>query len=258
MLRRLFANPWFALALLTLVFLAFEPTWIELRAGGLPLDLWVQDHFYDFEARRWLVGKDSPPWNWLLYKGALCALYALGAGLIALFLVPPRKWAACGKADAWYADRWKVGYLLACIALLPTLVSVSKAVTDIYVPADTARYFGGKMAPHVRVLEHYPADFLARRAAEGIRPGKSFPAGHASGGFALMAFFFVWPGRWKWAGLALGLAVGWVTGIYKMMLGDHYLSHTLITCALVWLGCVVLAQGREWGRGRRNAVKAGG
>jgi len=112
------------------------------------------------------------------------------------------------------------------------------------------RYFGGRQVPHVRVLEHYPADFLARRAGSQIGRGCSFPAAHASGGFALFAFFFILPGRWKWAGVVLGLGAGWSMGVYKMLIGDHYLSHTLITCLFAWFVCAGLAQVFAWAKRR--------
>lgn len=239
-LRRLPLNPWFCLASLALLFGLFEFHALEFHVGGLPLDLWVQDRFFNFSTHTWRVEKRAQPWDWIFYKGALIALYTLAGALAATLFVKPHQWRARGLENAWFADWRKVAFVLACMAVIPIAVALSKITTDVYVPADLARYYGGKSAPYVHVLEPYPAEFLARRVAEHIKPGKSFPAGHASGGFALMAFFFVWPGRRKWAGLAVGLVVGWTMGIYKMLIGDHYLSHTLITCVFAWLVCASL------------------
>lgn len=243
-LRRLLLNPWFCFAVLALVFFALEPTPLEIRVGGLPLDLWIQDHFFNFATKQWLVNKKAQPWKFFLYDGMLIALYGFAAVCAGLLFVPKRKWLAWGRADAWYADKWKLAYVIACMALVTGLVGLSKAVTDIYVPFDMVRYPapGSKLVPHVRVLEHYPVEFLARRAAEHMSRGKSFPAGHASGGFSLLSLFFVLPGRWRWFGLGLALGVGWVTGVYKMAMGDHYFSHTLITCLWAWCACVALVK----------------
>lgn len=68
------------------------------------------------------------------------------------------------------------------------------------------------------------------------RGGRCFPAGHASGGFALIMLYFAVPNaRWRWMGLAAGLAAGWLMGGYQMLRGEHFLSHTVTTMLLAWL-----------------------
>ena len=37
-------------------------------------------------------------------------------------------------------------------------------------------------------------------------------------------------------GLALALSFGWSMGLYQMLKGSHYLSHTVITMLLAWIG----------------------
>ena len=41
--------------------------------------------------------------------------------------------------------------------------------------------------------------------------------------------------RAKKAGLAFGLGVGWFMGIYQMLVGAHFLSHTVTTMILAWI-----------------------
>ena len=35
--------------------------------------------------------------------------------------------------------------------------------------------------------------------------------------------------------LAGAFLTGWITGLYKMMNGDHFLSHTVTTMLLAWI-----------------------
>jgi membrane-associated PAP2 superfamily phosphatase len=48
----------------------------------------------------------------------------------------------------------------------------------------------------------------------------------------------------------LALAAGWAMGGYKMLIGDHFLSHTIISMLLAWLlvNTVVIAERRTFGR----------
>ena len=90
----------------------------------------------------------------------------------------------------------------------------------------------------MKVLSRYPPDydFTVHKRGHG------FPAGHASGGFALMILFFCFKKKkYKIAGLCLGLAAGWGMGLYQMWRGEHFLSHTLCTLFAAWLMCLLLA-----------------
>ena len=84
--------------------------------------------------------------------------------------------------------------------------------------------------PYIRLFESY---------AENQRPAEKqqcFPAGHASGGFALMALYFLFKSkRNRRYGLVSGIVTGWIMGSYKMFIGDHFLSHTLVTMISAWL-----------------------
>ncbi|MBF0126131.1 MAG: phosphatase PAP2 family protein [Magnetococcales bacterium] len=80
------------------------------------------------------------------------------------------------------------------------------------------------------VFSSYPVDFKPER------PGKCFPAGHPSGGFAFMMLFFVFQSRRaKILGLLLGLTLGWVLGIYQMLKGAHFFSHVLVSMVVAWI-----------------------
>ena len=58
-----------------------------------------------------------------------------------------------------------------------------------------------------------------------------------------MSLFFLFRRkRAKYAALSAALAIGWSMGIYKMMLGDHFFSHTMITMLLAWLIILIVVK----------------
>lgn len=67
--------------------------------------------------------------------------------------------------------------------------------------------------------------------------GKSFPGGHASAGFILVMFYFLFkPKGRKWAGLALLFGVGWGAWLsyVRIVLGGHFFSDNLYAFGLNW------------------------
>lgn len=99
-------------------------------------------------------------------------------------------------------------------------------------PWDLALY-GGDL-PYLPLFSGLPA---------GVQAGACFPAGHPSGGFALMAFYFAFRQIkplfaivMLWLGLFFGLAMGFV----QVMRGAHFLSHILWSGWVVWVILVLL------------------
>lgn len=189
-------------------------------------DLAVQDRLYDFAAHRWLIDAHATRPRQVLYTGPKAALIALGSALLMLALAPER-WRWRGR----FADPARRHLWVALLTLggVPAVIGQVKAVTNVFSPSEIRRY-GGDVR-YVRVIDSFPAE---ERPA---RSGRSFPAGHASGGFALAALSgLARTRRWQIAGIALGGVVGGAMGFYQMAKGAHYLSHTLVTALLVWLG----------------------
>ena len=111
---------------------------------------------------------------------------------------------------------------------VPVIVGGLKKVTNMPCPKNEI-YYGGAY-PSVKVWEPYPEKF------QKCSKICCFPAGHASGGFALLSLFFLFKRRRnKIIAVGVALTVGWSMGLYKMMIGDHFLSHTVITMILAWL-----------------------
>lgn len=77
----------------------------------------------------------------------------------------------------------------------------------------------------------------------GVQAGACFPAGHPSGGFALMAFYFAFrqiKPQFAIGMLWLGLVFGLAMGFSQVMRGAHFLSHVLWSGWVVWVSLVVL------------------
>jgi membrane-associated PAP2 superfamily phosphatase len=100
--------------------------------------------------------------------------------------------------------------------------------------------FGGTY-PHTCVWEKYGNE-VCRTEKQ-----KCWPAGHASGGFALLSMVFLFrTKKAKIAVVAAAMAIGWSMGTYKMMIGDHFFSHTVITLLLAWLVVLLIERGTVW------------
>lgn len=159
--------------------------------------------------------------HWPKYVVVLIALLTL-AGFVLSYRIP-----------ALQPERRVLLFLFLALALAPASVSALKSVSGKYCPWDLEQY--GGFAPYSRLVEPAPPSF---------RPGRCFPAGYASTGFALMAFYFVGRARKQprlaWAGLATGLITGLVLGLGRMLQGAHFLSHVLWSALVCWIVITML------------------
>lgn len=201
-----------SLLLLAGTILLFETTDLDLR---------VQRYLFDADSQRWLWDRDEPMARLFLYDGVKVMLggYVLMLGVL---LVSSRFFRRLRgvRRPLWVA--------LLVMASVPSLVGILKSVTDVPCPADLHE-FGGVL-PYVRLISREnDVPFAAKRQ-------RCFPAGHASGGFALLGMVTLFRKRRGRVIMTVGaLAVGSLMGGYKMLIGDHFLSHTIITMLLAWL-----------------------
>lgn len=207
---------WPALIALAAVLVVFEAT---------SLDLWVQDHFYNFQTHAWLVD-DRGLWGRVFfYKGPKILIIIFAVALLVLALGRTRWRKRLSRPAVRRRDLFVV---IAVLATAPALIAVGKATTNVFFPSQIRRYDG--FAPYVRTFGTYPEN--DRPAKEG----KGFPAGHASGGFALLSLAgLAATRRGQLLGLLAGLSSGSLMGGYQMLKGAHYLSHTLVTALVCWL-----------------------
>ena len=175
-----------------------------------------------FRHGTWLISRSfHDSHKLLLYTGPkifiICTGVAFLIMLLMAFLVPSCK--ECLRE--W---RKPAFLMIFSLALIPLIVSIFKAASGVYSPVALLPYGG----------THQHIGFFGQLYAYGaIAGGRSFPAGHASGGFALMSLYFM-PVRYtlKKPLLGLGLLAGWGMGLYQMARGEHFISHTLTTMFL--------------------------
>jgi membrane-associated PAP2 superfamily phosphatase len=204
---------WITLGLLAAVLALFELT---------DLDLQLQDRFYNFETRRWVVDEKDPAGRLVFYNGPKALVWVFALTTLTLAAGPAR-W-----REKFRVNRRGLWLGVLVIATVPALAGLGKKYTNIFCPSEIRRY-GGDVAYAKLCEPHPPDDPVGRR-------GGCFPAGHASGGFALMGLLAVrGTRRWRNGILALGLGLGWWMGGYQMLKGAHYLSHTLTTMLVAWL-----------------------
>lgn len=187
------------------------------------LDFWLQDFLYSPDRREWLVSKQAEVPRVLFYHAPKVALILFAVWLL-FSLIVPRSW----KIRRWLSARSsrELIYLLICLGLFPAAINGIKKVSGIHCPSELSRYGG----------EHAYRKLFAARPKDRGEPGRCFPAGHASGGFALLGLYFAARNeRAKKAGLVLGLGAGWLMGFYQMLVGAHFLSHTVTTMILAWI-----------------------
>ena len=149
---------------------------------------------------------------------------ALAAGGAGFFLAQLRPW------------RQILLTLGAAMIAGPTLGNYLKTMTTQHCPA-TLTDFGGVVS--------YAADLAAPFWAATPRDaGHCLPSGHAGGGFALLSLYFAgWAAgrpRWRWQGLATGIAAGLVFSAVRMMQGAHFASATAWSAAITWTVAALL------------------
>jgi membrane-associated PAP2 superfamily phosphatase len=181
----------------------------------------VQSLFFDAPSQEWLWNRDEPFGRLFLYKGIKGLLIAFGLVLIATLFITR-------KSAAVKPYRSGLRILILSLILVPASVSGLKAVSNVACPRDLFE-FGGNI-PYAGFFRAAPTSKVP------IGQQRCFPAGHASGGFALLALPFLFgSARNRKVALCGAMAVGWTMGGYKMLIGDHFLSHTITTMLLAWL-----------------------
>ncbi|MDR1284949.1 MAG: phosphatase PAP2 family protein [Campylobacteraceae bacterium] len=185
------------------------------------LDIRIQNLFFDFSTCSWILEKNvNIVLHFLFYSGIKVLLIGLSVLAIGLF-------AYSFKNKKLKHYRYSCLLFTLAMILVPSILAGAKKYTNVYCPVQLSYYCGDK--PYAKALSHYPIDYDNNK-------GRCFPAGHASGGFALMALFFCFKRKkYKTAGLIAGLSLGWVMGIYQILRGEHFLSHTLVTMFGAWL-----------------------
>ena len=210
---------WLKLLCLTIIAtLLFEHTQLDMHISAL---------FY--RNGQWLLEKGAQPYAFIFYDAPKALLILFAIYLIAILAI---KYKTPLNADFSlnHSKRSKyilplsvreISYLLIVIIIVPTTIATLKSVTHVSCP-NHLMLFGGDM-PYLTLwrsmVEHTSA--------------KCFPAAHASAGFSLygLAFLPTWR-KYRCRIFEAVTALGWTMGLYKMLFGDHFFSHTLVSMLL--------------------------
>ncbi|MEJ8566436.1 phosphatase PAP2 family protein [Elongatibacter sediminis] len=186
-------------------------------------DLWLADRWYALEGGAWAWRNHWLTYDIIHHRGKQMVI---GFGLLILLVT-----GLTFRVDRIAHWRMPLAYLFCSMAVVPALIAWSKHYSGVPCPWHLERYGGTEVYRHN--LEY------AVGAAQG---GHCFPAGHASGGFALLALYFaVLPfARKPLIALIPGLVVGTVFALGQQARGAHFISHDLWTLSLCWFGALAL------------------
>lgn len=196
--------------------------------------------YFNIHTGEWLGAGAGDWWaRGLLHTGGGWLVRALVA--LALLI-----WALSFRVEGLRDWRRTAGFVVLAMGLSTAIVGGLKAVTNVDCPWDLVG-FGG----------HNPYVALFADRPDALPHAQCFPGAHASSGFALVCFYFVLRDRSRraarWA-LAGAIAVGVAFSIGQEARGAHFLSHDLVSAALVWfvqLGLYAWMAGRT----RERATK---
>lgn len=191
------------------------------------LDVKISELFY--ANGQWLLEKGAQPYALIFYDAPKALLILFAIYLIAI-LVFKYKTPLNAEFSLNHSKRSRyilplsvreISYLLIVIIIVPTTIATLKSVTHVSCP-NHLMLFGGDL-PYLNLWQSIVAQ----------TPAKCFPAAHASAGFSLygLAFLPTWR-KYRYKVFETVTALGWTMGLYKMLFGDHFFSHTLISMLL--------------------------
>lgn len=184
------------------------------------LDMDLQKLLFDTDNGQWFWSADEPVKRFVFYTGAKGIIILFGLCLMVLYCL-----GSMLKTSAHRQSRLRI--VLLSMILVPTTVALIKNHTNIAYPRNLDPFDG----PYVykKVFQVYPHD------KKPPTPQRGFPAGHASAGYSLLSLYYLFETR-RHKFLALGTAffMGSAMGIYKILIGDHFLSHTIISLGIAW------------------------
>lgn len=185
------------------------------------IDLKFQSLFFINDTKNWFINRDDSLLKFIFYK--LPKYLIVSYGVILIF------WLSILSFYKQQLDlQKKLLFLILALITIPLVVAMLKHYSPIYCPNHINNFSGGHI--YISPLKIFSEEIFFNNN------GKCFPAGHASGGFALISLYFVMPTkRLKHYALIFSLLLGWIMGLYQIAKGAHYLSDTLVTLAIAYL-----------------------
>ncbi len=192
------------------------------------IDMQIENNFFNFSTNTWILDRNLEPFKFIFYDGIKKLLILFAFILIVnLFFFRNKQ----------IIKEYKKGISIVLLSAIfvPLIISGMKKNTNMPCPKNDIHY-GGNMIK-TTVWEKYKEPY------KSMKHIACFPAGHASGGFALLSLFFLFKTkRNKILAVIFSLIIGWSMGLYKMLIGDHFLSHTVITMITAWLIILIIVK----------------
>ena len=203
-------NQWL---LLTSIFIS---TFVLVES--LHLKFLVANQIYQLEGFQWSLRHHFVT-ETVFHEGArwlnLVAVTSLLSFTLIQFLKPSKR-----------TSRRKLSLLLLSVLLSFGLINYLKAILGMDCPWDLSLYGGTK-----------PYSSLWSQNASNFSPGRCFPSGHSSIGFAWIALYFFWikkhPRVAKTA-LLFSLLIGFILGGVQQLRGAHFFVDDLTTAFICW------------------------
>lgn len=184
------------------------------------LDIYISQFFY--HNGQWIIAKNAPLPRWFFYTGIKFALIGGEIFILCLLcqrLLLPQK---MPRFFQQFSSR-ELSYLVAMLCLVPAVIGLLKTLTHVPCP-NHIETFGGQF-PYLSLWQNTLSHHHE----------KCFPAAHAGLGFSWYAWAFLPRLRSQHFKIALAVtALGWIMGLYKMAIGDHFFSHTVISMLIAW------------------------
>lgn len=201
---------------------------VVLMFEFLPIDHIAASWLYDDKTQTWIVDRDNAVLDLIFYSGIKKIF--ISAILFLLFSV------IFLRRLGWVSRNLKALIIVVLASfIVPLTVGALKDATNMPCPNQLVEYDG----PYQSIGLFESLNDQQQRPAT-----KCYPAGHASGGFALLALLFlVSAGSSRKITLTLVLGLGWGTAGYKMAIGDHFLGHGFVTLVLAWLIILIITAG---------------
>lgn len=196
----------------------------------LPIDSFMQSWLYDDKTQTWIVNRNNLILDLLFYSGIKTVF--ISAILFLLFSM------IFLRRIAWVKNNFKALMIVVLSSfIVPLTVGLLKDVTNMPCPNQLVEYGG----------PYEQTGLFESLGEQQQRPTtKCYPAGHASGGFSLLALLFlVAADKARKITLTLVMILGWSTAGYKMAIGDHFLGHGAVTLVLAWLIILIIRAGIE-------------
>ena len=192
------------------------------------IDIKIQDNFFNFSTYTWILDRNLEPYKFIFYDGIKKILIFIALVFIVVLIFFRKN---------KMIQEYKKGIIIVVLSAIfvPITTGIIKKTTNMPCPKNEIHY-GGKMIK-TAVWQSYQEPY---KSMDKIA---CYPAGHASGGFALLSLFFLFKTkRNKILVLTFALTIGWSMGMYKMLIGDHFLSHTIITMMIAWLVILMIVK----------------